>query len=244
MNQATSRHVFITGGATGIGLATVRQFLNSGDKVTLCYRTHEPPSDLSPKDNLFEAKVDVTSQHDIERAFKDGEDRFGPVGVLVVNAGATVDTLMLRMSEDAWNKTIETNLTASYRLTKRALASMVKNRYGRIVLISSVVAVMGSAGQANYAASKAGMIGLGRSLAREVASRNITVNIVAPGAVATEMVLSLPQARLDALAKETPVGRIAQPKEIASAICFLASDEASFITGAVLAVDGGLSMGI
>jgi 3-oxoacyl-[acyl-carrier protein] reductase len=148
------------------------------------------------------------------------------------------------MSEDAWNKTIETNLTASYRLTKRALASMVKNRYGRIVLISSVVAVMGSAGQANYAASKAGMIGLGRSLAREVASRNITVNIVAPGAVATEMVLSLPQARLDALAKETPVGRIAQPEEIASAICYLASDQASFITGAVLAVDGGLSMGI
>ncbi|NNN13244.1 MAG: 3-oxoacyl-ACP reductase FabG [Acidimicrobiaceae bacterium] len=244
MDQSSPRHVIITGGATGIGLATVRRFLASGDKVTLCYRTHEPPTDLAPKENLLEVKVDVTSQQDIERAFKQGEERFGPVGVLVVNAGATVDTLMLRMSEDAWNKTIETNLTASYRLTKRALASMVKNRYGRIVLISSVVAVMGSAGQANYAASKAGMIGLGRSLAREVASRNITVNIVAPGAVATDMVLGLPQARLDTLSKETPMGRIAHPEEIASAIYYLGSDEASFVTGAVLAVDGGLSMGI
>ncbi len=242
--DGVSRNVFVTGGATGIGLAVVRAFLDSGDRVTLCYRSSQPPEDLLQHERVAAIKLDVTSSAEIDAAFAESEERFGPVAVLVVNAGATADGLMIRMSDNAWSTTIETNLTASFHLTKRATATMVRQRYGRIILVSSVVAFTGSAGQVNYAASKAGMVGLARSLARELATRSITVNVVAPGAVATEMVLSLPDARQAAIAKETPMGRIAEAKEIASAIAFLGSDSASFITGAVLAVDGGLSMGL
>jgi 3-oxoacyl-[acyl-carrier protein] reductase len=186
---------------------------------------------------------DVTSASEVDRAFEEIERSFGAVEVLVCAAGITDDTLLLRMSEERWNNVIETNLTAVYRTAKRALGPMVRARRGRIVLISSVVAFIGSAGQVNYGASKAALVGFARSLAREVASRTITVNVIAPGFVATDMIAVLGEDRVASLISMVPLGRRADPDEIASAVEFLASDGAGYVTGAVLAVDGGLAMG-
>ena len=166
------------------------------------------------------------------------------VEVLVANAGITRDTLVLRMSEDAWSEVIDTNLTAVFRVTKRALAKMIRLHRGRVIMMSSVGAFIGSAGQANYAASKAGLVGMARSLAREVASRSITVNVVAPGLVETHMLAELGEAKLAEFAAQVPLGRVAQPEEVAGVVGFLASDGAGYITGAVLPVDGGLAMGL
>jgi 3-oxoacyl-[acyl-carrier protein] reductase len=186
---------------------------------------------------------DVTSASEVDRAFEEIERSLGAVEVLVCAAGITDDTLLLRMSEERWNNVIETNLTAVYRTAKRALGPMVRARRGRIVLISSVVAFIGSAGQVNYGASKAALVGFARSLAREVASRTITVNVIAPGFVATDMIAVLGEDRVASLISMVPLGRRADPDEIASAVEFLASDGAGYVTGAVLAVDGGLAMG-
>jgi 3-oxoacyl-[acyl-carrier protein] reductase len=239
------RVVLVTGGSRGIGLACARRFQQGGDRVAVTWRTKQPEELDGPAGThrLLPVSCDVTSASEVDRAFEEIEQSFGPVEVLVCAAGITDDTLLLRMSEERWDNVIETNLTAVYRTAKRALGPMVRARRGRIVLISSVVAFIGSAGQVNYGASKAALVGFARSLAREVASRTITVNVLAPGFVATDMIAVLGEDRVASLISMVPLGRQADPDEIASAVEFLASDGAGYVTGAVLAVDGGLGMG-
>ncbi len=228
----------ITGGSRGIGLACARRLEKDGFRVAVTYRSSEPP------DGLFGVKCDVTSTEAVDRAFGEVSEHFGDnVGVLVSNAGVTRDGLLLRMSERDFADVIDANLTAAFRVTKRASKDMVRARAGRIVLVSSVVGLLGSAGQANYAASKAGLVGFARSLARELGSRSITVNVVAPGPVETDMTAALGEKRLAELTAAVPLGRMATPDEIAAAVAFLASDDAAYITGAVIPVDGGLGMG-
>ena len=232
-----SRVVLVTGGSRGIGLACARRFADQGDKVAVTYHTSPPP------DDLFGVECDVTSGESVEAAFKAIEEQYGPVEVLVSNAGVTNDGLLLRMSEDDFSSVIDANLTAAYRVAKRATQGMLRARKGRMIFMSSVVALLGSAGQANYAASKAGLVGLARSLARELASRGITVNVVAPGPVETDMTSTLGEKRLGELTAAVPLGRFASVDEIAATVVFLASPEAGYITGAVIPVDGGLGMG-
>lgn len=232
-----SRVVLITGGAKGIGLACAQRFADLGDQVAITYNSSPPPS------QFFGVKCDVTSTEDVDAAFKAVEEKFGPVEILVSNAGITKDTLLLRMSEDDFASVVNTNLTGAYRVAKRAAQGMLRARKGRIILMSSVVGLLGSAGQANYAASKAGLVGFARSLARELGSRSITVNVVAPGPVSTDMTAALGQDRLDQLTAAVPLARMAQPEEIAGVVAFLAGNDAAYITGAVIPVDGGLGMG-
>jgi len=232
------RVVLVTGGARGIGLATARRFAVLGDRVAVTHRSSEPP------EGLFGVRCDVTSGGDVDAAFGRVEEHFGgPVEVLVSNAGVTKDGLLLRMSEDDFASVLDANLTAAYRVVKRAAQGMLRARRGRIILVSSVVGLLGSAGQANYAASKAGLVGFARSLARELGSRSITVNVVAPGPVETDMTAALGDKRLAALTAAVPLARMATPDEIAGTIAFLASADAAYITGAVIPVDGGLGMG-
>jgi NAD(P)-dependent dehydrogenase (short-subunit alcohol dehydrogenase family) len=232
-----SRVVLITGGSRGIGLACAQRFAALGDKVAVTYNSSPPPSEF------FGVKCDVTSTADVDAAFTAVEEHFGPVEILVANAGITKDTLLLRMSEDDFASVVNANLTGAYRVTKRAAQGMLRARKGRIILMSSVVGLLGSAGQANYAASKAGLVGFARSLARELGSRSITVNVVAPGPVATDMTAALGQDRLDQLTAAVPLARMAEPEEIAGVVAFLAGEDAAYITGAVIPVDGGLGMG-
>jgi 3-oxoacyl-[acyl-carrier protein] reductase len=233
-----SRVVLITGGARGIGLACAERFASLGDRVAVTYNSSPPP------DGVFAVKCDVTSNDDVDAAFSRVEEHFGdPVEILVSNAGITRDGLLLRMSEDDFTSVIDANLTAAYRVVKRASRSMLKARRGRIVLVSSVVGLLGSAGQANYAASKAGLVGFARSIARELGSRSITVNVVAPGPVATDMTAALGDERMAELTSMVPLQRVAEPGEIAGVVAFLASADAAYITGAVIPVDGGLGMG-
>jgi 3-oxoacyl-[acyl-carrier protein] reductase len=233
-----SRIVLITGGARGIGLACAERFAAQGDRVAITYHSSPPPAEY------FGVQCDVTSNDDVEAAFTAVEEHFGgPVEVLVSNAGITRDGLLLRMSEDDFTAVVDANLTAAYRVVKRASRAMLKARRGRIVLVSSVVGLLGSAGQANYAASKAGLVGFARSVARELGSRSITVNVVAPGPVATDMTAALSDDRMADLTAMVPLQRVADPAEIAGVVAFLASDDAAYITGAVIPVDGGLGMG-
>ena len=228
----------VTGGNRGIGIAIARRLDQDGYRVAVTYRSSDP------HDGLFGVKCDVTSADDVERAFGEVAEHFGDsVGVLVSNAGVTRDGLLLRMSESDFTDVIDANLTAAFRVAKRASKDMLRARSGRIVFLSSVVGLLGSAGQANYAASKAGLVGFARSLARELGSRSITVNVVAPGPVETDMTAALGEKRLAELTAAVPLGRMASPEEIAGAVAFLASDDAAYITGAVIPVDGGLGMG-
>ena len=237
MSEATGRVVLITGGSRGIGLATAQRFAALGDRVAVTYNSSPPP------EGFFAVKCDVTSSADVDDAFKAVEQHFGPVEILVSNAGMTKDMLLLRMSEDDFTQVVDANLTAAYRVAKRAAQGMLKARKGRIIFVSSVVGLLGSAGQANYSASKSGLVGLARSIARELGSRSITANVVAPGPVATDMLAALSEDRREALATAVPLGRLASPDEIAGTITFLASADAAFITGAIIPVDGGLGMG-
>ncbi|GAA2207839.1 3-oxoacyl-[acyl-carrier-protein] reductase [Nonomuraea monospora] len=229
-----ARSVLVTGGNRGIGLAIARELAAAGDAVAVTYRSGEPP------EGLFGVRCDVTSTADVEAAFDKVEAEHGPVEVLVSNAGITKDTLLAMMKEETFTDVIDANLTGAYRVAKRAIRPMMRLKRGRIILISSVVGLSGQAGQANYAASKAGLVGFARSLAREYGSRNITVNVVSPGFVATDMTAELDH---ESIVANIPLGRQAAPEEIARVVRFLSGDDASYITGAVIPVDGGLGMG-
>jgi 3-oxoacyl-[acyl-carrier protein] reductase len=232
-----SRSVLVTGGNRGIGLAIARRLAAGGDQVTVTSRSGEPV------DGLAVVRCDVTDSASVDEAFTQVEEKQGPVEVLVSNAGITRDQLLALMKEDDFTSVVDTNLTGAYRVSKRAVRGMMKMRHGRLIFISSVVGLLGSGGQANYGAAKAGLVGLARSLARELAKRNITANVVAPGFVDTDMTAALPEDRKGAILAQVPLGRYATVDEIAAAVAFLASDDAGYITGAVIPVDGGLGMG-
>jgi 3-oxoacyl-[acyl-carrier protein] reductase len=232
-----ARSVLVTGGNRGIGLAIARRLAAGGDRVTVTSRSGEQVEGLAT------VACDVRDMASVEEAFAKVEADQGPVEVLIANAGVTHDQLLALMSDDAFTSVLDTNLTGAYRVAKRAVRPMMRLRHGRLIFISSVVGLLGSAGQANYAASKAGLVGLARSLARELASRNITSNVVAPGFVDTDMTAVLPEERKAAILAQVPLGRLASAEEIADVVAFLASDGAGYITGAVIPVDGGLGMG-
>jgi 3-oxoacyl-[acyl-carrier protein] reductase len=238
--SGTARCVVVTGGSRGIGAACVSWFLHHGDRVASLARS---PGEETP-DGVLALECDVTDPEQVEAAFAEIEARLGPVEVLVANAGITRDTLLARMDEPAWQTVIDTNLTGAYRVARRAVPRMLRLHRGRLIFVSSVGAFVGLPGQANYAASKAGLVGMARALARELASRAITVNVVAPGLVATDMIEALDATRLEHMKGLVPLGRTATAEEVAAAVGFLASDGAGYITGAVLPVDGGMGMGL
>lgn len=235
----TKRVALVTGGSRGIGLAAARRLATAGHDVAVVSRTE--PADLDPELTWFEC--DITDEASVDAAFTAVEDKLGPPTILVANAGLTKDMLVLRMKDQDFTDVVNANLAGSFRVAKRAVKPMMKARWGRIIFVSSVVGSIGQAGQANYAASKAGLVGLGRSLAREFASRGITVNLVAPGPIQTDMLAALGQEAIEAMAAAVPVGRVGTTDEVGAAIEFLASEAAGYITGASLAVDGGLGMG-
>ncbi|MBO9520975.1 MAG: 3-oxoacyl-[acyl-carrier-protein] reductase [Nocardioidaceae bacterium] len=232
-----SRSVLVTGGNRGIGRAIAEAFLAQGDQVAVTSRNGDAP------EGAFAVACEVTDPDSVEAAFAAVEEHQGPVEVLVANAGITRDTLLLRMSEDDWSSVIDTNLGGSYRVAKRAAKGMLRLRKGRIVFISSVVGLLGSPGQVNYAASKAGLVGMARSLARELGSRSITANVVAPGFIETDMTAVLPEEQQASYREQIPLGRMGRTEEIANAVTWLASEQAGYVTGAVIPVDGGLGMG-
>lgn len=232
-----SRSVLVTGGTRGIGLAIARVLAAGGDHVAVTHRGSGAP------EGLFGVRCDVTDADQVDAAFSAAEAEFGPVEVLVANAGITDDTLLMRMSEESFTRVIDANLNGAFRVARRATPGMVKLKRGRMIFISSVVGMMGSAGQANYAASKAGLIGFSRSIARELGRRNITANVIAPGFIATDMTAELGEARQKEIMGSVSLGRLGSADDVAAAVQFLASDAAAYISGAVLTVDGGLSMG-
>ena len=233
----SDRSVLVTGGNRGIGAAIASAFVKQGDKVAVTYRSGEPP------DGVLSVRCDITDTASVDAAFDEVEAAHGPVEVLVANAGITKDTLLMRMSDDDFNSVLDTNLTGTFRCVRRASKGMIRMRRGRIVMISSVVGLYGSPGQVNYAASKSGLVGIARSVTRELGGRGITANVVAPGFIETDMTAELPDERQKAYQAAIPAGRFGQVSEVADVVRFLASDEAGYISGAVVPVDGGLGMG-
>jgi 3-oxoacyl-[acyl-carrier protein] reductase len=232
------RTVLVTGGNRGIGLAIAQAFAGNGDRVAVTHRGSGAP------DGLFAVECDVTSADQVDAAFGAVEAELGPVQVLVANAGIADDTLLMRMSEDSFNKVIDANLAGAYRVAKRAVPAMLRARSGRMIFISSVVAFVGAPGQANYAASKAGLVGLARAIARELGSRSITANVIAPGFIETDMTAELTESRRTEVLANVPLGRYGSADEVAAAAVYLASPAGAYVTGAVLPVDGGLGMGL
>ena len=237
MFMSTPRTVLITGGNRGIGFALAQRFIADGHRVAVTARSGEGPT------GSLTVAADVTDGASLDAAVAAVEAELGPIEVLVANAGITKDTLLLRMSDEDFEEVINTNLVGVFRVVKRCIKSMMKAKYGRVVLISSVVGLYGSPGQVNYAASKAALVGFARSMTRELGSRGITTNVVAPGFINTDMTKALPQAQQEQYLASIPAGRFAQPEEVASAVAWLASDESGYISGAVIPVDGGLGMG-
>ena len=234
--EEDGRVVLVTGGNRGIGLAIAQAFAAAGDRVAVTYRKE-------PVEGYFSVRCDVSSTADVDAAFSAVEAELGPVEVLVANAGINRDGLLMQMSEEAFTSVIDTNLGGSFRVARRAVPKMIRARKGRIIFISSVVGLSGSGGQTNYAASKAGLVGFARSLAREIGSRKVTVNVVAPGFIETDMTAQLPEARRKDVLAQIPLGRMAGASEVADAVVWLASPSAAYVTGAVIPVDGGLGMG-
>jgi 3-oxoacyl-[acyl-carrier protein] reductase len=232
------RTVLVTGGNRGIGLAIARAFAAAGDHVAVTHRSGAAP------EGLVGVRCDVTDTASVDAAFTEAEEKLGgPIEVLVANAGVTKDGLLMRMSDDDWDTVIDTNLAGAFRCARRASKGMIRLRRGRIVLISSVVGLYGGPGQANYAASKAGLVGLARSITRELGGRGITANVVAPGFIETDMTAALPEETQKSYKAAIPAGRFASTDEVAAVVRFLASDDAAYISGAVIPVDGGLGMG-
>ncbi len=232
------RNVLVTGGNRGIGLAIATAMAAAGDRVAVTYRSGEPPTGLTA------VQGDVTDSASVDAAFDAAEEALGgPIEVLVANAGVTKDTLLMRMSDEEFSSVVDTNLAGAFRCARRASKGMIRMRRGRMVFISSVVGLYGSPGQANYAASKAGLVGLARSITRELGGRGITANVVAPGFIETDMTAALPPDRVAAYQASIPAGRFASPAEVAEVVRFVASDAAAYISGAVIPVDGGLGMG-
>ncbi|WP_433612853.1 3-oxoacyl-ACP reductase FabG1 [Prescottella agglutinans] len=232
-----SRSVLVTGGNRGIGLAVARRLLDDGHKVAVTHRGSGVP------EGLFGVKCDVTDADSIDRAFKEVEEHQGPVEVLVANAGITDDTLLMRMDEEQFSRVIDSNLTGAFRCAKRANRAMLRARWGRMIFLGSVVGLAGQAGQINYAASKAGVIGMARSITRELGSRSITANVVAPGFIETDMTADLSDDLRDTAKKFIPLQRLGQPEDVAAVVSFLASDDSAYVSGAVIPVDGGMGMG-
>lgn len=237
MGTHEPRSVLVTGGGRGIGRAIAEALLADGDRVAVTSRGGEGPA------GSLVVRADVTDPASLDQAFVDVESALGPVQVLIANAGITRDQLIMRMSDDDFTDVVDTNLTGAWRVARRAVKGMVRARWGRMVFISSVVGLMGSAGQTNYGAAKAGLVGLARSLTRELGGRGITANVVAPGFVETAMTAQLPATLRETYLGQIPAGRFASPEEVAEVVRFLASDAAAYISGAVIPVDGGLGMG-
>lgn len=232
-----SRVVLVTGGNRGIGKSIAESFVAAGYKVAVTVRSGEGPA------GTLSVKADVTDGPSLDSAFAEVEEKLGPVEILVANAGITKDTLLMRMTDEEFEAVIDTNLSGTFRVLRRATKSMIKAKYGRVILIGSVVALLGSPGQVNYSASKSGLVGMARSLTRELAGRGITANVVAPGFIDTDMTAELSEEVQAEYKKRIPVGRFASPEEVAKVVLWLASDDASYISGAVIPVDGGLGMG-
>lgn len=235
--MTTPRTVLVTGGNRGIGYAIAEEFLAQGHRVAVTARSGEGP------EGSLTVRADVTDAASVDAAFTRVEAELGPVEVIVANAGITKDTLLMRMSDEEFDSVVETNLGGAFRVVKRASKGMLKARWGRIVLISSVVGLYGSAGQVNYAASKSGLVGMARSITRELGGRGITANVVAPGFIETDMTAALPEAQQAEYKKNIPAGRFASPNEVARVVTWVAGDDAGYVSGAVIPVDGGLGMG-
>jgi len=234
---STPRTVLITGGNRGIGYAIAQEFVTAGHRVAVTARSGEGPS------GSLTVRADVTDAAALDHAFTEVEEKLGPVEVVVANAGITRDMLLLRMTDTDFDEVVDTNLGGAFRVVKRASKGMLKAKFGRIILVSSVVGLFGGAGQVNYSSSKAGLVGMARSITRELGSRGITANVVAPGFIETDMTAELPEAQQVEYKKSIPAGRFATPDEVAKVIVWLAGDDAAYISGAVIPVDGGLGMG-
>lgn len=235
--MTTPRTVLVTGGNRGIGRAIAEQFISEGHRVAVTVRGGEGPA------GSLSVKADVTDGSSLDAAFAEVEEKLGPIEVLVANAGITRDTLLMRMTDDEFEEVINTNLNGVFRVLKRATKGMIKARFGRVILIGSVVGLLGSAGQVNYSAAKSALVGMARSVTRELGGRGITANVVAPGFIDTDMTAELPEAQQEDYKRRIPAGRFAAPSEVAKVVTWIASDDASYISGAVIPVDGGLGMG-